>query len=57
VYLYVILIIQRISPRCLYPQQVVLEPMVLYGKVGKVIKVSFAVGVGMRYVYLKLFHK
>ena len=51
--LYVILIIQGSSPRCLSPQQVVLEPMVVWGKGGKVIEVPFAVRVGTGCVYLR----
>ena len=31
--------------------------MVVWGKCGKVIEVPFAVGAGMRYVYLKPFYK
>ena len=31
---------------CLSPQQVVLEPMVMWGKGDKVIEIPFAVGVG-----------
>ena len=31
---------------CLSPQQVVLEPMIIWGKGDKVIEIPFAVGVG-----------
>ena len=55
--LYIILIIQGSFPRCLYPQQMVSKPMVMWGKGGKVNEVPFAVGVGMGCVYLKPFRK
>ena len=50
--LYVILIIQGTSLRCLSHQQLVLELIVVYGKGGKVIEVPFAVRVGMKCVFL-----
>ena len=55
--LYIILIIQGSFPRCLSPQQMVSEPMVMWGKGGKVNEVPFAVGAGMGCVYLKPFCK
>jgi len=48
----VILIFQENFLRYISPQQVVLELMLVWGKCGKIIKVPFAVGVGMRCVYL-----
>ena len=55
--LYIILIIQESFPRCLSPQQMVSEPMVMWGKGGKVNEVPFAIGAGMGCVYLKPFRK
>ena len=55
--LYIILIIQGSFPRCLSPQQMVSEPMVMWGKGGKVNEVPFAIGAGMGCVYLKPFRK
>ena len=34
----------------------VTKPMLVWGKGGKIIKVSFVVGMGMGCVYLELFH-
>ena len=55
--LYIILIIQGSFPKCLSHQQMVSEPMVMWGKGDKVNEIPFAVGVGMGCVYLKPFRK
>jgi len=56
--LYVILNIQRSFPRCLSPQQVILESMVVWDKGGKVNEVPFAVGARAGCAaYLKPFRK
>ena len=55
--LYIILIIQESFTRCLSLQQMVSEPMVMWGKGGKVNEVPFAVGAGMGCVYLNPFRK